>query len=232
MKIDAITYYNQGWTFSYNFDVTQRIQTQTGKKWVGARADVFIGMTTEVIVEDAIALRVVPDSMYQIYKTNEGGSFKVTDSEGNSATFKVPTGTAKVLVEGVDDTGQPVYLIRDEVMAVGPKLQSTFAHSQYYIENELIPDIIKLRNSLILPMGTDSLYAQQLANKRGYCSYISKVPENDLCFGHKGYYDRYLTKLRPDAETILVAMEVQRLPEIRMDSTDIPITNVITEKVS
>ena len=51
--------------------------------------------------------------------------------------------------------------------------------------------------------------------------------------GHgKGYYDRYLTKLRPDAETILVAMEVQRLPEIRMDSTDIPITNVITEKVS
>ncbi len=192
MKIDAITYYNQGWTFSYNFDVTQRIQTQTGKKWVGARADVFIGMTTEVIVEDAIALRVVPDSMYQIYKTNEGGSFKVTDSEGNSATFKVPTGTARVLVEGVDDTGQPVYLIRDEVMAVGPKLQSTFAHSQYYIENELIPDIIKLRNSLILPMGTDSLYAKQLADKRGYCTYISKVPENDICFGHTGYYDRYV----------------------------------------
>lgn len=191
LKLDAITYYNQGWTFSYNFDVTQRIQTLSGKKWIGARADVFIGMTTEVIVEDAIALRVVPDSMYQIYKTNEGGSFKVTDSEGNSATFKVPTGTARVLVEGVDDTGQPVYLIRDEVMAVGPRLQSTFAHSQYYIENELIPDLLKLRNSLILPMGTDSLYAQQLANKRGYCSYISKVPENDLCFGHKGYYDRY-----------------------------------------
>ena len=190
-SIDAITYYSQGWNYSYNFDVTQRIQTQTGKKWVGARADLFIGMTTEVIVEDAIALRVVPDSMYQIYKTNEGGSFKITDNAGNNATFKVPTGTTRVLVQGVDDTGKPVYLIRDEVMAVGPKLASTFIHSQYYIENELIPDLIKLRNSLILPMGTDSLYAKQLANKKGYCTYISKVDKDDISFGYKDSYDRY-----------------------------------------
>ena len=49
--------------------------------------------------------------------------------------------------------------------------------------------------------------------------------------GHgKGYYDRYLPGLRPDAEKILVAFEAQRLPEVRMDPADFPIPRVITEK--
>ena len=190
-SIDAITYYSQGWNFSYNFDVTERIQTMSGKKWVGAKADLFMGMTTEVIVEDAIALRVVPDSMYQIYKTHEGGTFQATDGHGNTANVKVQTGTAKVLVEGVDDTGQPVYLIRDEVMAMGPKLASTFVHSQHYIENELIPELIKLRNSLILPVGTSADYAKQLANSKGRTTYVSKVAEDDVSFGYKDSYVCY-----------------------------------------
>ena len=49
--------------------------------------------------------------------------------------------------------------------------------------------------------------------------------------GHgKGYYDRFLPGLRPDAELFLVAFEAQRLPEVRMDRTDFPIPRVITEK--
>ena len=190
-SIDAITYYSQGWNFSYNFDVTERIQTMSGKKWVGAKADLFMGMTTEVMVEDAIALRVLPDSMYQIYKTHEGGTFQATDGHGNTANVKVQTGTAKVLVEGVDDTGQPIYLIRDEVMALGPKLASTFVHSQHYIENELIPELIKLRNSLILPVGTSADYAKQLANRKGCTTYVSKVAEDDVSFGYKDSYVSY-----------------------------------------
>ena len=48
--------------------------------------------------------------------------------------------------------------------------------------------------------------------------------------GHgKGYYDRYLPSLRPDAEMILVAFEAQRLQEIKMEITDFPIHRVITE---
>ena len=190
-SIDAITYYSQGWNFSYNFDVTERIQTSSGKKWVGGKADLFMGMTTEVLVGDAIALRVVPDSIYQIYKTHEGGSFKATDANGNTSTIKVLTGTAKVLVEGVDDTGKPVYLLRDEVLAVGPKLASTFVHSHHYIENELLPDLIKLRNSLILPKGTSPEYAKALANKKGYTTYVSKVETDDVSFGYKDSYVCY-----------------------------------------
>ena len=50
--------------------------------------------------------------------------------------------------------------------------------------------------------------------------------------GHgKGFYDRYLPQLRPDAEKILVAFEAQRLPEIKMDPTDFPIRSIITEKM-
>ncbi len=191
-SIDAITYYNQGWNFSYTFEVTERIQTSNDKKWVGDKADLFIGLTTDVMVADAIALRVVPDSMYQIYKTHEGGTFTATDSKGNKSTIKVRTGTAKVLVEGVDDTGKPVYLIRDEVLAFGPQLSSTFVHSQHYIENELLPDLIKLRNSLILPKGTTVAYAKALANKKGYPTYISRVAEDDISFGYKGTYDMYV----------------------------------------
>ena len=190
-SIDAITYYNQGWNFSYNFDVTERIQTSNAKKWVGGKADLFMGMTTDVMVADAIALRVVPDSLYQIYKTHEGGTFTATDSQGNTSNIKVRTGTAKVLVEGVDDTGKPVYLIRDEVLALGPKLASTFVHSQHYIENELLPELINLRNSLILPKGTTAAYAKALANKKGYPTYVSRVAEDDVSFGYKDSYDMF-----------------------------------------
>ena len=191
MTIDAITYYSYGWNFSYNFDTTERIQTSSAKKWVGAKADLFMGMTTDVMVEDAIALRVVPDSMYQIYKTHEGGTFKVTDGNGNSANVKVQTGTAKVLAEGIDDTGKPVYLIRDEVLAVGPKLSSTFVHSQHYIENELLPDLIKVRNSLILPMETTPEYAKEMANKKHASTYVSKVPVDHVSFGYHNSYTVY-----------------------------------------
>jgi hypothetical protein len=202
MSVDLITYYSQGWNFSYNFDVTERVQTSTSKKWIGGKADVFIGMTTEVMVEDAIALRVVPDSMYQIYKTHEGGTFKATDSLGNTAKFKVLTGTAKVLVKGIDDTGKPIYLIRDEVMALGPKLNSTFVHSQHYIENELIPDLLKVRNALILPMGTSAEYAQALADKNKRTTYVSKVAENDVTFGYTNSYQCYYPEEGIDGDSI------------------------------
>jgi hypothetical protein len=187
-KIDAITYYGYTWNWSYNFDVTERIQTSSAKKWIGSKADLFIGMTTDVMVEDAIAVRVVPDSIYQIYKTHEGGTFKATDGKGNTANVKVQTGTTKVLAEGIDDTGEPVYLLRDEVLAVGPNLKSTFVHSQHFIENELLPDLLKVRNSLILPMGTSSDYAQSLANRKKHSTYVSKVPVDDVSFGYTGSY--------------------------------------------
>ncbi len=191
LTIDFITYYNHDWNYSYDLNVTETIRTSDHPMWVGANADLFIGTNTDVMIADAISVRVVPDSMYQIYKTHEGGSFRFTDKNGNTSTLEVKTGAAKVLVQGTDDTGNPVYLIRDEVMAVGPKVTSSFVYSQYYIVNELLPDLIKVRNSLILPKGTDAAYAQALADKQQRATYVSKVNSDDVSFGYKNNYQTY-----------------------------------------
>ena len=185
VNIDAVVYYGNSWTYTYNMDLTERIQTSSGKKWIGPKADLFIGMTDEVILEDAIAVRVIPDSVYKLLKTHEGGSFPVKDSYGNVSEVKVKSGAMKVLAQGTDNTGKAVYLVRDEVLSAGLRLNSTFVHSQNYIENELLPDLIKTRNGLLLPIGTSADYAQALADRQGYPAYISTVKESDDAYGFK-----------------------------------------------
>ena len=190
-NVDIHTNFGMSWTYSYNMDITERIQTSSSKKWIGSKADIFIGTTENVVFEDAMAVRVIPDSMYQIVKQHGGGTFQMTDKDGNTAKIKVPDGTTKVLVKGTDDTGKPIYLVRDEVMRVYPTVKSTFAHTQNFIENELLPDLMKIRNSLLLPMGTDAQYAQALADKQGYPAYVSKVDAKDSNYGLTGYYEPY-----------------------------------------
>ena len=190
-NVDIHTNFGMSWTYSYNMDITERIQTSSSKKWIGDKADIFIGTTENVVFEDAMAVRVIPDSMYQIVKQHGGGTFQMTDKDGNTAKIKVPDGTTKVLVKGTDDTGKPIYLVRDEVMRVYPTVKSTFAHTQSFIENELLPDLMKIRNALLLPMGTDAQYAQALADKQGYPAYVSKVDAKDANYGLTGYYVAY-----------------------------------------
>ncbi len=188
--------FGHSWNWSYGMDITERIQTKSGQKWVAGKADLFIGTTESFIVQDAIAVRVVPDSMYQIVKLHEGGTYEAVDNNGQVVTkVKVPVGTTKVLAQGTDDTGKPIYLVRDEVMSMSPTVTSTFVHSQHYIENELLPDLFKIRNSLILPKGTDVTKAKALADSRGYATYISNVDADDKAFGVD------YTVVRPNNET-------------------------------
>ncbi len=182
-NVTVQTTFGNSWAYSYGMDISERIQTKTGAKWIGGKADLFIGATENIILQDAIAVRVIPESMYNLLKTHEGGTFEVTDKDGNVAKVKVPIGTVKVLAKGTDDTGKPVYLVRDEVMQVSPAIKSTFVHSQNFIENELLPDLIKIRNSLLLPKGTSEADAKKLANKQGYATYISKVDVSHDDFG-------------------------------------------------
>ena len=176
MSLDIVTNFGMTWNYNYNIDISERIQTRSGVKWVGSKADLFIGTTTNVVIRDAMAVRVIPDSMYQIVKLHEGGTFQTK----NGDKVKVPVGTTKVLAQGIDNTGQPIYLVRDEVKEVLPAVQSTFAYSQHYIENELVPELFKIRNALFLPKETTIEYARALANKNGYASYIShKNPDEE-----------------------------------------------------
>ena len=178
--LDIITKFGGNWTYNYNIDVTERVQTNSGKKWIGPKADLFIGVNENVIVQDAIAVRIVPESQYNILASGENGTF-TTD---NGYKVSVKTGTVKKLAEGTDAKGRKVYLIRDEVLGVGPKVQSTFIHSQHYIENELIPNLLKVRNSLILPKDSDQ-YAQKMADFKQEPVYVSQVENTSPEFGLK-----------------------------------------------
>ena len=182
--LEITSAWQNSWQYNYNMELTERIQTKSGQKWVAGKADLFIGSMETVVIQDAMAVRAIPDSMYQIVKNHEGGTFEVKDKQGQVVTqVKVPVGTTKVLARGTDGTGKPVYLVRDEVMQASPSITSTFVHSQHYIENELLPDLIKVRNSMILPKGTDVARAKALANEQKRATYISQVDEDDDNYG-------------------------------------------------
>ena len=178
-SVTLATYFGWSWNYSYAIDLNERIETSSGKKWIGPKADLFIGMTDNIVLQDAVAVRVIPENIYKLMTTHQGGTFNT--SSGMPVTVK--NGTMKVLATGHDPNGKPIYLIRDEVLGVSMNVSSSFVHSQYHIENEILPNLMRIRNSLILPKGTTPDYAQALANKQGFSSYVSNVDENDKLFG-------------------------------------------------
>ena len=173
LSLNLVLSFGWGWTYDYKISTSETIETSSNSKWVGPKADVFIGMTDNLILQDAVAVRVVPSEMYQRLTPRQAGS---------NGSINVQTGTMKVLARGIDASGDSVYLIRDEVLGVSTKVRSSFAYTQHHIEKELLPSLIRVRNSLMLPVGTDSTYAKSLADKQGFPAYISLVDEDDDTF--------------------------------------------------
>ena len=167
------TYYGS-WQYNYTFENSERIQTSTSKKSVGMDGDVYIGVTQNVIVEDAVAVRAVTETTYQRLAGLMGSTFTV-----DGYTYKTGSSPVKVLAEGKDATGGKVYLICDEVMQAYTKMNSSFAHSQSYILKELIPSLAQVRSTLLLPQGTDTVYAQAVADRERHPVYISLVSDKD-----------------------------------------------------
>ena len=172
----STTYYNN-WQHSYTFETADRISTSGDIFNVGRDADVYIGVTHNAVVEDAIAVRVIDEDTYQLLTTHEGGSFSV---DGNK--FDVRQGALKVMAEGTSN-GQKIYLVRDEVLQCYTTLKNTFVHSQAFIEQELIPNMLKVRNTLLLPKGTTKETAQLVATQLKCAVYISEVDQDDERFG-------------------------------------------------
>ena len=188
-SLALVTTYFNSWQYGYTFETTERIQTSASPLNVGRDADLYIGMTQTAILEDGIAVRAINEDTYKLLTTHAGGSFNL-----DGIDYTVRQGTMKVLAEGQDSHGKKVYLVRDEVLSYRTELQSTFVHSQAYIENELIPTLFKTRNTLILPMGTNVDTAKKEAEKRGCPVYISLVGMDNDLFGNEGYY----TQVNPD----------------------------------
>lgn len=187
LAYDLATKYYQDWNYEYEFETKEKISTSSNAKDVGMNSDVYIGMMDNVVVEDGIAVRMVNSAAMKRLRPGMGGSIEV---DGHA--FNV-TGTAKVLARGWDAVKKDsVYLVRDEVMYVSSKINSTFAHSQTYLLNELIPTLVRTRNALLMDSTTTKDYAQAMANKQKTPVYVSKISTENENFSLAGYYDRYL----------------------------------------
>lgn len=199
------------WVYSYEMNTTERIQTSSSSKWIGDKADIFIGFTDNFIFGDGIAVRMVPESQYKKLVNRTSGKTTVGEN-----TFDVKNGTVTVLAEGVGADGKKVYLISDEVMTYSTKFHSEFIHTADYIETELIPYYIKLRNERLLPKGTPQTEAQKMADRDGRNVYISTVDADDPTFG----FDAKLTTDNKDRYTIVRPAKNQNLTDDVSDYND------------
>ena len=152
---------NKAW--SYTMTTTEDISTSSDKTMVGADADVYIGTVTNFTMTPAIAVRAIPESMW---KTLQG---------------ELKAGRMVEIATGYDAKGDTMHLVRDEILSIGPKIKSTFAHSQKYITDQLIPGLRQQLYSLMFT-GT-AAEAQTKANQTGKPVYWSLRKVEDDYFG-------------------------------------------------
>jgi hypothetical protein len=150
--------------YSYTMTANTDISTSSDKYMVGADGDVYMGMNTNVLMKPAVAIRAIPDSIYQQMRGEEAA------------------GRLFVINKGIDSqTGDPLYLVRSKTLAIGQEVESTFAHSQHYIINQLMPELVRQCQSLMFT-GTKE-EAQRQANATGQKVYLSLRQPDDEAFG-------------------------------------------------
>ena len=166
--------------FNYTMTANEDISTSTSATMVGADADLYIGMETNVVVRPMIALRAVTDSLYQLMQG------------------AVTAGTVVEVASGMDEAGKKYHLIRDEVIGYGSQVKSTFVHSQQHILKQIMPELDRQCDALMFT-GTETEAVAQ-ANATGKPIYLSLVAVTDsLRFG--------VTNLNKNAEYIYYTLK-------------------------
>ncbi len=149
--------------FSYTMTANEDISTDASATMVGANADLYIGMETNMFLRPAVAIRAINDSVYQA----NGGA--------RNAGYMVE------IARGYDENGKKIYLVRDEVIGYGQTVKSTFVHSQQYILKQLIPDLANQCKALMF-FGTEE-EAKNQANATKQPVYWSLRDVGDDDFG-------------------------------------------------
>ena len=140
------------WGYMYNYSVTtdNRISTSPGMlpQDVGAPADVFYGTTISQLAGKFSAVAVISDSLYQVRQP------------------AINAGMMKVLGSGTATDGKQYYLVTGQKTALGSKVNNTFAYTQDYVINSLIPKLALERSNLLMNFA-DSAAAQAYADQTG-----------------------------------------------------------------
>ena len=160
--IDLVWTWTGKEAWSYTMTNNVDISTSSDKTMVGADADVYIGVETSYVMKPMVAIRAIPESMW---KQLEG---------------QRKAGRMVEIASGFDEKGDTLHLVRDEMVGVGPKINSTFAHSQTYILKQLIPQLQEQCRSLMFT-GTKA-EAQDIADATGTNVYWSLRTSDDPDF--------------------------------------------------
>ena len=149
--------------FSYTMTANEDISTDAGATMVGADADVYMGLVTDVYLRPTVMIRAIPDSTFQ-HKIGELAAGRMVE-----------------IAKGYGDDGGLFHLVRDEAIGYGQRITADFAHTQTYIIEQLIPDLANQALALMY-IGTES-QAQSLANSTGKPVYLSLRSKDDDRFG-------------------------------------------------
>ena len=139
-----------GYKYSYSFTTNEKISTSTkkNKTGIGSNADVFLGATISQLTGKAKSLTVIDDTLYQARRP------------------AIEAGTMHVHASGIGADGKPYYLVTGEKVVMGSTVSNTFAYSQYYILETVIPQLALQRQNLLMTFA-DSTAAQAQANATG-----------------------------------------------------------------
>lgn len=178
----------------YEFKTTERIQTSTSPYQVGTKADVYIGVTEGMLTGKADAFRIVDSISY------------------NQMLSRIDNRSVLVVKQGVDSTGKPWYLMRTEDILLKRTITSSFAYTQDYIINTIIPELLIHRNSLLLTGTREE--AEMACQAKGLPVYWSKVHPDSVGFGEEGNYEI----IKPEGGPHLLVLDQVQLDNKAVDN--------------
>ena len=150
--IDIPIVHNWSWGYKYNYSYTTSDKVTTSsshsRDGIGSNADVFLGTTISQLSGKAKSVAVIDDSLYQARRP------------------AIEAGTMKVLASGVDATGKPYHLVVGEKVVLGTEISNTFAYSQHYILNTVLPKIVMEQMNLLMDFPNEDA-AQAAADDLG-----------------------------------------------------------------
>ena len=149
--------------WSYTMTNNLDISTSSLGTMVGADADVYIGTENSFVMKPTVAIRAITESMWK-------------KLQGEAAA-----GRLVEIACGYDENGDTLHLVRDEIVGIENQVTATFAHSQFYIVNQLIPKLKQECKSLLFT--GSKAQAQSLANTTGKNVYLSLRKPDDPEFG-------------------------------------------------
>ncbi len=143
----------------------------------------------------------------QVWPRSDGWSYKTTSkfsvSTSSDKSFDGPDGDVFIgsstnqIIGRARDVGLHrrdggLKLDVDEIFVMGTKFNTEFNYTQHQVLDQVIPDYIARRNSLILPKGT------AVRNTSEHYMYVSTVEAADPNFGKTGFYDLIEPELKGD----------------------------------